>query len=456
MLRGFFGDGKFYAVLLKIALPITAQSLVAHLLNAVDVLLIGQKGETAVAAVALSNQWSLLINVLLLGVGGGTAIFTAQYWGNQDLPRLRRAFGLGLLIGVVSGILFAATAMLLPWDVLRLYTSDAAVVALGAPYLRLVGLSYFFLAFTTVFGVTLRSTRHVKLPVIVSVCALSFKTIVAYGLIFGRLGLPELGITGAAVATVVARALECIVLLSLTYRWHLPPALMPSDMRGINRAFTAMFAAITVPVILNELIWALGSNVYTGIYARISTESVAAINIATTIENVALVPMFGLGNACAIILGNAIGAGNSGQARDYSHRFLALAFTIGLLVGGLMLSTSRSILGAYNISPEATMFARRIMMVMGLALWLKACNLLVVMGILRSGGDTRFCLAIDAGSMWLAGIPVALLGAFVLRLPVYFVVVLVVLGDELTKFLLGMWRVRSGRWLRNVAAATKS
>lgn len=170
MLRRFFGDGRFYAVMLRIALPIATQSLVTHLLNAVDVLLIGQKGETAVAAVALSNQWTLLINVLLLGVGGGTAIFTAQYWGNQDLPRLRKAFGLGLLVGVVSGTLFAATAMLFPRDVLRLYTSDAAVLALGTPYLRLVGLSYFFMAFTTVFGVTLRSTRHISCPLSL-VCA---------------------------------------------------------------------------------------------------------------------------------------------------------------------------------------------------------------------------------------------------------------------------------------------
>lgn len=453
MFRGFLGDGKFYAVMLKIALPIAAQSLVTHLLNAVDVLLIGQKGETAVAAVALSNQWSLLVNVLLLGVGGGTAIFTAQYWGNQDLPRLRRAVGLGLLVGVVGGILFAAIAILFPRNVLRLYTSDAAVVSLGAPYLRLVGLSYVFMAFTTVFGLTLRSSRHVKLPVVVSVCALPFKTVIAYGLIFGRFGLPELGIVGAAVATVVARALECVALLTLTYRWQLPPALTPSDVRGVTRAFAATFAATTVPVILNDLIWALGSNVYTGIYARIGTESVAAVNIATTIENLALVPMFGMGNACAIILGNAIGACHSDQARDYSRKFLALAFTIGLLLGGLLLGTSRFIPGAYNISAEATVYAHRIMTVMGLALWLKACNLLVVMGILRSGGDTRYCLAIDAGSMWLVGIPFALLGAFVLRLPVHLVMVMAIVGDEFTKFLLGMSRVRSGRWLRNVAAA---
>lgn len=453
MLREFFGDRRFYSVMLKVALPIAAQSLVFNLLNAVDVLLIGQLGETSVAAVALSNQWTFLMNLFLFGVGSGTAIFTAQFWGRQDVSNLRKAFGLGLTLGLVGSTLFATTAMLVPSGVLRIYTSDANVVALGAPYLRIVALSYIFTALSTIFGIALRTTRNIRLPVSVSAGALSFKTLLAYGLIFGRFGLPELGIPGAAIATVIARVIECVVLLILTYRWRLPPALVPAEMVGVNRAFIATFATTTVPVILNEVIWALGTNVYTAIYARIGTESVAAVNISSTIEGVALVPMFGLGNACAIILGNAIGGGDTDLARDYSRKFLALAIAVGLVLGTAIFGASRFILGAYNISPEAVGYARGVMTVMAFALWLKAANLLIVVGILRSGGDTRFSLAIDTGPMWLMGIPLALLGAFVLHLPVYFVVMLVILGDELTKFLLGTWRVRSGRWLRDVVTA---
>jgi putative MATE family efflux protein len=453
MLREFFGDRKFYSVMLKVALPIAAQALVFNLLNAVDVLLIGQLGETSVAAVALSSQWTFLMNLFLFGVGSGTAIFTAQFWGRQNVPNLRKSFGIGLTLGVSGSMLFAATALLFPSGVLRIYTSDPSVVELGAPYLRIVALSYVFTALSTIFGITLRTTRNVKLPVAVSAGALSLKTLLAYGLIFGSFGLPELGIVGAAVATVIARAIECIVLLTLTYRWHLPPALVPADMHGINRAFIAMFAATTVPVILNELLWALGTNVYTGIYARIGTESVAAVNIASTIEGVALVPLFGLGNACAIILGNLIGGGESDLARDYSRKFLALAIATGLALGTLIFGASRFILDAYNISPEAAAYARGVMTVMAFALWLKSANLVIIVGILRSGGDTRASLAIDTGPMWCIGIPLALLGAFVFHLPVYYVVMLVILGDELVKFVLGMWRFRSGRWLRNVVTA---
>ena len=453
MLRDLYTDRKFYSVMLKVALPIAAQSLVFNLLNAVDVLLIGQLGETSVAAVALSNQWTFLMNLFLFGTGSGAAIFTAQFWGRQDLPNLRRAFAVGLMIALVGSLLFSATALLAPTAVLRIYTNDLEVVNLGAPYLKVVALSYVFTALTTLFGITLRTTRHVKLPVGVSVMALTLKTILAYALIFGYLGLPKMGIMGAAIATVIARILECAALLILTYRWQLPPALRPRDLSGINKVFLATFAATTTPVILNELIWAFGTNVYTGIYARIGTESVAAVNISSTIEGVALVPMFGIGNACAIILGNAIGGGDEPLARDYARKFLAIALTIGVAVGGVIFGASRFILGAYNISPESAALARGVMTVMAFAMWLKAGNLLIIVGILRSGGDTKFSLFVDTAPMWVLGIPAALVGAFVLHLPVYLVVMMVLVADELTKFIIATSRVRSGRWLRNVVQA---
>jgi putative MATE family efflux protein len=453
MLSELFGDRKFYSVMLKVALPIAAQQLVFNLLNAVDVLLIGQLGETSVAAVALSNQWTFLMSLFLFGTASGTAIFIAQFWGREDVPNLRRAFGIGLSIGLVGSALFALTAFLAPATVLGVYTNDPAVVIKGAPYLRIVSLSYVFTALSTLFGVALRSTRNLKLPVGVSVGALTLKTALAYVLIFGYLGFPKLGIAGAAVATVIARAVECGVLLSLTYRWRLPAALHVSDMRGLERTFVRTFAIMVIPVVLNELFWALGTSVYAGIYARIGTASIAAVNIASTIEGVALVPMFGVGNACAIILGNAIGGGNSPLARDYARKFLSLAIALGLAFGAAIFATSRVILGAYNISPEAKLDAQGVMTVMACALWLKAANLLIVVGILRSGGDTKYGLAVDIGPMWTIGIPLALLGAFVLDLPVYTVVMMVLVGDELTKFFLGMSRFRSGRWLRNVVEA---
>ncbi len=449
-IKSLFGDREFYAVMLKVALPIAAQSLVFSALNAVDVLLIGQLGETSVASVALANQFTFLLQLFLFGIASGMGIFTAQFWGKGDVPSLRRAFSLGLGLALAGSLVFTIVGLTMPASVLRLYTSDPTVIALGAPFLRIVALTYVVNSLTVLFAMTLRTTRHVKLPMAVSIAALTLKTALAYVLIFGHFGFPELGILGAAVATVVARVVECGVLLTLTYRWDLPPALRPADLHGYERPFLARFATTTLPVVLNEVIWSLGVSIYTGIYARIGVDSVAAVNIASTIEGIAIVPFMGLGNACAIILGNALGAQDTATARDYARKFLALAMVGALAVGVLIFGASRVILDAYNISAASAGYARGVMTVMAAALWIKASNMVIIVGILRSGGDTRFGLLVDAGPMWLLGIPLALLAAFVLQFPVYLVFLMVILGDETVKLLLGLYRFRSQRWVNVV------
>jgi Na+-driven multidrug efflux pump len=191
---------------------------------------------------------------------------------------------------------------------------------------------------------------------------------------------------------------------------------------------------------------------YAGIYARIGTESVAAVNIASTIEGVALVPFMGLGNACAIILGNRIGAGDTSTAAEYARRFLRLVITGGLALGVVIFAISGPVMAYYRISPQAQSDARGVLAVLAAVLWLKGANMLMIVGILRSGGDTRFALFADTAPLWFIGVPMALLGAFVLHLPVYWVV-LMVMSDEVTKFILSLWRVLSGHWINNVVQA---
>lgn len=452
-LKELFGDREFYAVMLKVALPIAAQSLVLNALNAVDVLLIGQLGETSVASVALANQFTFLLQLFLFGIASGAGIFTAQFWGKGDIPSLRRTFGLGLGAALAGSLLFTAVGLAIPERVLRLYTSDPTVIALGAPFLRIVALSYVINSLTVLFAMTLRTIRQVRLPMIVSIAALTLKTALAYVLIFGYFGLPALGILGAAIATLVARILECAVLLTLVYRWQLPPALRLADLSGYSHAFLARFAATTLPVILTEVVWSVGVSIYTAIYARIGVDSVAAFNIASTIEGVAIVPFMGMGNACAIIVGNALGAQDTDTARDYARKFLALAMVGALAMGLAIFAVSRVILDAYNISAESADYARRVMIVMAAVLWIRAANMVIIIGILRSGGDTRFGLLVDAGPMWLLGIPLAMLAAFVLHLPVYLVYPAVILGDETVKFLLGLYRFRSQRWMNIVVGS---
>lgn len=447
-----FDDRNFYPVLLQLAVPIASQQLVMSGLNAVDVFIVGQLGATEIAAVGLAGQVLFLLLLFFFGVGSGAAIFSAQFWGRGDVRNVRRVLGLALLLALGGSSVFTLVAQWAPDFVLRRYSDDPAVITLGSHYLRLVALSYIPTGISSMFGMVLRSTGYVRMPLIVSIGALSLKTALSYVLVFGLLGFPALGINGAAYALTAARGLECVVLLFLIYQHNLPAAARPRELADIPRPLLAQFIRTSLPVIVGEIIWSLGITVYAAIYARISTESIAAYNIASTIEGVALVPFIGLGNAAAILIGQRIGAGDLDAARRFAGRFLRLSVGGALGMGVLLAIIARPVLGWYRISPEAQADALAVLFVMSVALAIKAGNMLMIVGILRSGGDTRFALLADTGPMWTVGVPLALLGAFLLHLPIYWVV-LMVMVEEVAKFAISLWRVRSGRWVNEVVKA---
>ncbi len=442
-------DRDFYQTLLQLAIPIALQQLMMSGLNAVDQLIVGQINETAVAAVGLASQILFLLHLFHFGVGSGAAIFSAQFWGRGDRPNVQRVLGLALLLAVGGSLLFALAALLAPAFLLSLYSNDPAVVALGSRYLRLASLSYIPTAISSMYGIILRSTGFVRTPMAVSMGALSFKTALTYALVFGTVGLPALGLEGAGVALTIARWLECIVLVWLTYHFDLPAAARLRQLFDISRALVGRFIRTSLPVIVGEIVWSLGITVYAGIYARISTDSFAAFNIAGTIENVALVPFIALGHTAAVMIGQRIGAGETGAARLFANRFLRLATAGALLMALLMFLLGQPLLGLYRIADATRAEAWRVIIVMVLVLWIKAGNMMMIVGILRSGGDTRFALFSDTGPMWIVGVPLALIGAFVLRLPIYWVVAMVMF-EEALKFALSVWRVTSNRWVHDV------
>jgi putative MATE family efflux protein len=444
------GDKAYYKTLMRIALPIVAQHFITSTLNAVDVIMIGQLGETAVAAVGLANQVFFLLMLLLFGISSGAGMFTAQFWGKRDLVNIHKVLGIGLLLGMGSSLLFSLAALLFPEFILGIYSKDPAVVALGSVYLRRVAYSYLFTSITFSFASVLRSTENVKLPMFVSIVALSLNTLMNYSLIFGNFGFPEMGVEGAATATLIARSLECFTLVMLTYRLRTPVAATFKKLLSFDRVFLQRYLKVALPVVFNEMIWSLGITIYNIIYARIGTESIAAVNISVTIEGMAFVLFIGISNAAAIMIGNRIGANEEKKAYEYARRTLMIALIGSFKVGAAILISKDAILAFYQISETARMYSSMILTIAGLTLWIRAMNLTLIIGIFRSGGDTRFSLLLDAGSVWLVGVPLALIGAFVLHLPVYGVVVMV-MSEEFVKMLIGFWRFASRRWINNLS-----
>ncbi len=445
----FFADRQYFRQLFHFALPIASQNFITGSLNLVGVIVIGQLGDVPVAAVGLANQMFFLLQLVLFGITSGSAIFMAQLWGKQDIPNIRKVLCLCILLGLSAGILFLGLAQIIPETVLGIYSKDQAVVAAGSDYLHIFSWAYILIVLTFSFAAALRSIGDVKTPMMISIFALGFNTLMSYSLILGKFGLPALGVRGAAIAGLVARILECSALLYVVYRRRPLIAVRLTDFAGLNLAFIGRIFKPILPVILNETFWSMGITAYNAVYARIGTDAIAAMNIFSTIDNMAMVLNFGIANAAAIMVGNRIGAGDEEEAYRYAGRSLAIVMAGGALAGILVVLLSPAILSLYKVSPEVIFYARRVLWIASFFMWIRASNAVIVVGILRSGGDTRFSFFLDGVIIWILGVPSAIFTAFVLGWPVYYVY-LAVMSEEILKWVIGMRRFKSRRWIHNL------
>ncbi len=445
----FYKDPDYFHNIRRIALPIMIQQLVFSGLNMLGVIFVGQKGDASIAAVGLAGQIAFLLNLVHFGIISGAAMFTAQFWGKQDISNLRRVLGLCLILAISASLIFFALAQLLPAQILSVYSTDPLVIELGASYIRLFSWTFLFFAITFSYALIMRSTGDVKTPTMVSVGALIISTVLSYSLIFGRFGLPELGIQGAAVAAVIARFLECVTLLTIIYTRRSPVAASFRELTGFDRVFFGRVIKPMLPVILNELFWSMGITTYNIIYARMGTQSYAAINIVSTIEQVAFVVFIGVSNATSVLVGNRIGAGKEDEAYLYAGRSLGIGVVGGLLLGLALQLVKGPVLSLYNVTPEVIQNAGNLINVVTFFLWIRVNNMTTVVGILRAGGDTRFSLFLDGIIIWIVGVPMAYLAAFVFGWPVY-LVYLCAMSEEATKWVLGVNRYRSRKWINNL------
>lgn len=415
----------------------------------VDMMLVGQLGDTAVAAVGLASQVYFILSLLYFGMSSGSAIFTAQFWGKQDKGNIQKVLTLNIISNLTIGILFTLLAQIAPGFILRLFSNDPDVILLGSQYLRIYSLGYVFLGFSYAFYTVLRSTENVKIPMGIGITILSMNTLLGYTLIFGKFGIPALGINGAAIANASARFIELMIIFAILNFRKSAVVIKPKLDFSIRPDFVKRYFSTAMPVTVNELIWSLGIAVYNSIYAHIGTESITAINIASTVENLAFVPFIGLGNAAAILIGKDIGANEMKEGIDQAKRIIKISCATAVVMGGLIFLNRTWILDIYKISEAAQSYAHLILIAVSVIFLVKSTSFSIIIGILRAGGDTRFGLLIELATMWLFGVPAAYLAANVFHLPVYWVVV-VVAFEEVLKLILITLRFKSRKWVHHL------
>ena len=443
-------EPDFLKTIFRTALPIAMQFFLASAVNLIDVVMIGSLGDDAVAAAGGANQIFFLLNLMLFGINSGASVFLSQFWGTQDLKNVRRTMGMMYLLGAVAMTLFTAGALLAPRLLVGFYVHEEPALALGAQYLRIVGISYPVTAISMILSMACRCTGQVRLPTRASMISIVCNVSLNALLIFGLLGFPALGLAGAALATAISRTAECAFLIFAVYKNDLPAAARPRELFAFDRDFVTKYARAAGPVLLNEILWSIGTSLYSVAYGMLGTSALAAVQIANTAIQLLFVFTRGMSNACGIFIGNKVGQNDREGAIDYGYRFALLLPIMGLLTGLVMIAIHPLFLSLYQVTEETLRLAKMLLILQSLLLCVRADSMALVVGIFRAAGDTIYACILDTGTVWLAGVPLIFLGVW-LGLPMWGVVLLGY-SDEISKVLIGLIHLRKKKWVRNVTA----
>ena len=439
----------FYKNVFALIIPMALQNLINVGVTAVDVMMLGRVGEKVLSGSSLAGQIQFIMMLIFFGITSGATVLTAQYWGKKDIRTIEKILGMGLTISLAIAVIFMTLALTIPGPLMRIFTSDPEVIAEGVKYLRIVGISYLFIAVTQVYLNIMRSIERVMIATFVYFMSLVVNAIINAILIFGLLGFPALGIQGAAIGTLCARMTETLIVLIYAHFMNRDVKIRPRFMIQIDRVLAKDYLIYAMPVVLNEMMWGLGSTANTAVIGHLGSAAVAANSVAQVARQLATVVAFGVSNATAIYLGKTIGAKEFHLAKEYGKRFLWLSIITGAVGGGIILIAAPIANHVMTLSQEAQGYLYFMFFVMSYFTLCQAINTTLVVGVFRAGGDTRFGLILDVSTMWGCSILLGMIAAFVFHAPVQ-VVYILLMSDEVIKVPITVMRYRSYKWIQNV------
>jgi len=450
MFDSIIKDKIFYKKLFFIALPVIIQNVISIGLNMVDTVMVSELGENAITAVGLANRIYFIFSTMCFGIFSGASIFIAQYWGIGDTDSIKKVFGIDLIIGSTLAIIFSIAVFFFPEQILRIFIDDTYVIKLGAQYLRIIAFSYFFTAVSFAFSFNSRAIHKLKLPTIINGIALCINTFINWILITGNMGAPALGVQGAAIATLISRFFEFLTLLYFIYRdKEHPLAGSFKEFTSWNLTMLKNILKTSLPVILSETAWSIGTSVYLISYGFIGSYAIAVVQISTNISDFFQALFFGIGSACAVMIGNEIGKNNIDTAFDYSKKFIKITLILSIIFSILLFLFRGQIISFFNLSESTNYYLNKALIVFCIYFTPKMFTYMFICGILRAGGDTKFCMFVDIISIWLIGVPLSFFAVLVLHLPVHLVMA-VVFSEEILKLFFILKRYVSKKWINNL------
>lgn len=431
----------------RLAVPVALQSMLQASFSIVDQIMIGQLGSVSIAAVGLAGKFSSVYSVVVSAIGAVAGIMIAQYLGQKNHPEVRRSFFRNLWFALGLAAVFTALCLIFPEPIMGLYTKDAATRQAAASYLTIVAGTFLPLAGATLLSTLYRCMEKASLPLYASLFAALLNTGLNYVLIFGKLGLAPMGAEGAAIATLVSQIANCLVMLLFLRNAR---GCLTGD--GPQARFQwRQYAAMLLPVLACEFLWSVGENVYAGIYGNLGTADCAAMTLINPVQGLVIGALCGLSQAAGVLIGKRLGSGDYDGAYGDAKKLLLYGFLGSAALSLLVVLTSGLYVRLYAVEDSVRALTRQILAVYAVVAPFKVQNMILGSGILRSGGKTKYVMMIDLIGTWGFGVPLGLLAAFVLRLQIPWVYLMISL-EECVRFAISLAVFRRRGWMQSLRA----
>ena len=461
MIGKYLKNTELYKVMFRIAWPIALQSLITVGVHLMDTVMLSQMGDAQLSASALGGNYFSLAMVMCMGLGMGTSVMTARYYGMGDNHSLKQTVTIMLRAAILLCLLFTVLTAFFPFTVMRIYTQDEAVVNHGVTYLRWILPTFLMTAFTTPLTTVLRSVNLVKVPLISSIIAFFTNIFFNWMFIFGKLGAPRMEIAGAALGTTIARTFEFLIIAGYFFFIDKRIGYRIKDFFMRVKGLVKEYIKVSFPVLVSDTLLTFGNNAIAIVMGHIGSTFVAANSVSTVV--VQLVTIFGqaVANSSGIITGQTLGRGDVEKAKFDAYTFVIIGIIIGLFAGTITFAIRGPVINYYNISAEAKAIANQMLIAISILTVFQIMNSILTKGVLRSGGDTRFLMVGDILFLWVLSIPLGALSGLVWHWPAFWVFFMLKI-DQIVKCIWCLFRLKSGKWVKyirqsdDVAAKQKS
>ncbi|MBR2614540.1 MAG: MATE family efflux transporter [Clostridia bacterium] len=450
-------DKNFIKTALALAIPIAIQNLLTSSATLIDTAMVTGLGEYAISALGVATRFSFLLNVICFGFASGAAALISQYWGAKEEHNIKKTFGFNLSLSLGFAIIYAILLFVMPSTLIHIFTDDKEVIRLGAEYLKLFSLAVPFLVFSQVMCISFRSIERVRIPFISSGIAVAVNIFFNYCLIHGNLGFPALGLKGAAIGSILGYVCQAIFLFITLIAVKTPFKGRFKEIFAFNKEFVKKYLKIAMPVLINEILWAVGTNAYVTVIARQGAINHAGYTLYENIQQVCFVFFVGICSACSVMVGKSVGNGEHEKAYKEAKWFAIATPILGVILGIIIILLRNPILSIFPIQAESVSDADAIRKVASNCLlfysfWVGMRNIpyTLVCGIFRAGGDTKSGLIIDAVNLYLLGIPAVVITGLVLKTEFIFIIMAMFIFEDTLKTIWCIRHFRSKKWIKQI------